>query len=76
MMAHKNYIPDDQLDAEIERLTHSDAVKLARLEQRIAYKKRQYLYQLRWYEKRGLKLMENGVTMESLDMMDSSMEED
>lgn len=76
MMAHKNYIPDDQLDAEIERLTHSDAVKLARLEQRIAYKKRQYLYQLRWYEKRGLQLMENGVTMESLDMMDSSMEED
>ena len=75
MMAHKNYIPDDQLDAEIERLTHSDAVKLARLEQRIAYKKRQYLYQLRWYEKRGLQLMENGVTMESLDMMDSSMEE-
>lgn len=76
MMAHKNYIPDDQLDAEIDRLTHSDAVKLARLEQRIAYKKRQYLYQLRWYEKRGLQLMENGVTMESLDMMDSSMEED
>ena len=76
MMAHKNYIPDDQLDAEIERLTNSDAVKLARLEQRIAYKKRQYLYQLRWYEKRGLQLMENGVTMESLDMMDSSMEED
>ena len=76
MMAHKNYIPDDQLDAEIERLTNSEAVKLARLEQRIAYKKRQYLYQLRWYEKRGLQLMENGVTMESLDMMDSSMEED
>ena len=76
MMAHKNYIPDDRLDAEIERLTHSDAVKLARLEQRIAYKKRQYLYQLRWYEKRGLQLMENGVTMESLDMIDSSMEED
>ena len=76
MMAHKNYIPDDQLDAEIDRLTHSDAVKLARLEQQIAYKKRQYLYQLRWYEKRGLQLMENGVTMESLDMMDSSMEED
>lgn len=75
MMAHKNYIPDDQLDAEIDRLTNSDAVKLARLEQRIAYKKRQYLYQLRWYEKRGLQLMENGVTMESLDMMDSSMEE-
>ena len=76
MMAHKNYIPDDQLDAEIDLLTHSDAVKLARLEQRIAYKKRQYLYQLRCYEKRGLQLMENGVTMELLDMMDSSMEED
>lgn len=73
-MAHQNYIPDDQLDAEIERLTNSEAVKLARLEQRIAYKKRQYLYQLRWYEKRGLNLMENGVTMDSLKIKESIYE--
>ena len=73
-MAHQNYIPDDQLDAEIERLTNSEAVKLARLEQRIAYKKRQYLYQLRWYEKRGLQLMENGVTMDSLKIKESIYE--
>lgn len=73
-MAHQNCIPDDQLDAEIERLTNSEAVKLARLEQRIAYKKRQYLYQLRWYEKRGLNLMENGVTMDSLKIKESIYE--
>ena len=73
-MAHQNYIPDDQLDAEIERLTNSEAVKLERLEQRIAHKKRQYLYQLRWYEKRGLNLMENGVTMDSLKIKESIYE--
>ena len=73
-MAHQNYIPDDQLDAEIERLSNSEAVKLARMEQRISYKKRQYLYQLRWYEKRGLNLMENGVTMDSLKIKESIYE--
>ena len=72
----REFTPDDQVEAEIERLNQSEAVKLARREQQIAYRKRQYMYQLRWLEKRGLQLMENGVTMESLDMMDSSMEED
>ena len=71
----REFTPDDQVEAEIERLNQSEAVKLARREQQIAYRKRQYMYQLRWLEKRGLQLMENGVTMESLDMMDSSMEE-
>ena len=69
----RDFIPDDRIDAEIERLNNSEAVKLARREQRINYRKRQYLYQLRWYEKRGLELMKNGVTMETLDILDASM---
>lgn len=71
----REIIPDERIDAEIERLNNSEAVKLARKEQRINYRKRQYMYQLRWYEKRGLQLMEQGVTMESLDLMDEEIPE-
>lgn len=71
----REIIPDERVDAEIERLNNSEAVKLARKEQRINYRKRQYMYQLRWYEKRGLQLMEQGVTMESLDLMEEEIPE-
>lgn len=72
----RDFIPDDRIDAEIERLNNSEAVKLARREQRINYRKRQYLYQLRWFEKRGMELMENGVTMETLEAMMAETEAD
>ncbi len=72
----REFVPEDRVEAEIERLNKSEAVKLARKEQQIAYRKRQYMYQLRWYEKRGLELMKRGVTMESLSLMESSIEED
>lgn len=66
--------PEELVDAEIERLKKSEAVKLAQKEQRINYRKRQYMYQLRWYEKRGLQLMAQGVTMETLEAIDASIE--
>lgn len=47
-------LTDMQVEKEIERLTKSDAVKLARQERRIKYRRRQYLYQLRDLEKRGI----------------------
>lgn len=65
----REFTPEELVDAEIERLNNSEAVKLARKEQRINYRKRQYMYQLRWYEKRGLELMKNGVTMDTLEQM-------
>ena len=43
----RDYLTDDQVEKEIERLTQSREVRLVRQEQRLKYKKRQYLYQLR-----------------------------
>ena len=58
---------DEQMNAEIEKLNKSPYVALARKEQRIKYRKRQYLYNLRNLEKRGKQLQSEGVTMESLE---------
>lgn len=71
----REFLTDEEVEAEIERLTKSEAVKLARREQRIKYRRRQQLYTLRAYEKRGKQLMAEGVTMEALDILDASMEE-
>ena len=65
----RDFLTDPEVEAEIERLTKSDAVKLARREQRLKYRRRQQLYTLRAYEKRGKALMAEGVTIEALDIM-------
>lgn len=49
----KEFLTDQDVEVEIERLLNSDEVKLAKKEQRILYKRRQYMYQLRSMEKRG-----------------------
>lgn len=66
----KEFLTDAQVEQEIERLTNSEEVKLARREQRIKYRRRQYLYQLRDLEKKGRALMEAGITMDILDDME------
>lgn len=62
----KDYITDAQVEAEIERLLESPYVKLAKKEEAIRYRRRQYMYTLRTYEKKGKALAEQGVTMETL----------
>ena len=71
----KEVLTDEQVELEIERLTNSEAVRLARREQRIRYRRRQYLYQLRDLEKKGNALMEAGITMDILDGMEPEMED-
>ncbi len=67
-MKQKEYgLTDEQVEREIERLNASEAVALARHEQRLKYRRRQYLYQLRDYEKKGKALMAAGITREMLD---------
>lgn len=61
-----DFLTDEQVEREIERLTHSEDVRLARMELRIKYKRRQYLYQLRDLEKRGKKLAAQGVTADTI----------
>lgn len=67
-MKEKEYgLTDEEVEAEIARLNSSEAVALARHEQRLKYRRRQYLYQLRDYEKKGKALMAAGMTREVLD---------
>ncbi len=61
-----NYLTDEQVEKEIERLQNSELVKLARKEERIRYARRQLLYSLRSYEKKGKELLASGITMEVL----------
>lgn len=66
----ENYgLTDEQVEEEIERLNASEAVALARHEQRLRYRRRQYLYQLRNYEEKGKALMAAGMTREILDAL-------
>ncbi len=63
----KEHLTDFEVEQEIERLLASADVKLAKKEQRILYKRRQYMYGLRNLEKRGKQLAKEGVTMENME---------
>lgn len=61
--------PDELVDAEISRLRNTEAVKMAEKEMRLIYRKRKYLAQLRWMEKRGKQLMADGWTLDTLELL-------
>ena len=44
-------------------------MKLARKEEAIRYRRRQYMYTLRVYEKKGRELEADGITMEYLEAL-------
>ena len=68
-------LTDMQVEQEIARLNQSPYVKLARKEEKIKYRRRQYLYCLRQYEKKGKELANAGITIEILENMDKSCDE-
>lgn len=72
---HEGFLTDEEVEREIEKLSSSELVALARREARLRYKRRQYLYQLRDLEKKGKALIEAGITREVLDAMYSESEE-
>lgn len=65
----KDFLTDEQVEVEIEKLSNSEYVKLGRKEQRLKYKRRQYLYTLRNFEKRGKQLAKDGISEEDLEKM-------
>lgn len=65
----KTFLTDEQVEVEIAKLQDSPLVKLARKEERIRYQRRQYLYTLRQYEKKGKELSKSGITMEILEKL-------
>lgn len=62
-------LTDEQVEAEIERLLESPLVKLAKKDELIRYRRRQYLYKLRGYENKGKELAKSGITMEILEKL-------
>lgn len=70
----KDVLTDAQVEHEIERLKNSPLVKLAKREEAIRYKRRQYLYCLRTYERKGRELQKAGITMEILNGVEADTE--
>ena len=62
-------LTDEQVEREIDRLQNSELVKLAKREEYVRNRRRQYLYSLRNYEKKGKELKKSGITMDVLDSM-------
>lgn len=67
MKKNSKFLTDEEVEAEIERLSKSEAVALARYEARLRYRRRQFLYNLRDLEKKGKAMMEAGITREILE---------
>jgi hypothetical protein len=70
-----NWLTDEQVEEEIAKLQDSPLVKLARKEERIRYQRRQYLYSLRQYAKKGEELQAAGITMEILEKLANGCDE-
>ena len=68
-MARRLPTPEELIDAEIERLKQTEEVKIAQKYQRLLNRKRKYMADLRWLEKLGKKLMDEGWTMDTIDLL-------
>lgn len=65
----REFMSDEMVEEEILRLQCSPHVKLARREEAIRNRRRQYMYQLRMYEKKGIALEAQGITLDELEEM-------
>ena len=75
-MARRILTPEELIDAEIERLKQTEEVKLAQKYQRLVNRKRKYMADLRWLEKLGKKLKDEGWTMDTIDLLFKDIPED
>lgn len=73
----REIITEAQLEEEIERLSESEYVRLARKESRLKVERqKQKLYSLRSLEKRGKELADMGITIDNIkDRMFSKSDE-
>ena len=72
----REFMTDEMVEEEIARLQQSHHVKLARKEEAIRNRRRQYMYTLRMYEKKGKHLEADGITMETLECLVGGDEDD
>ena len=71
----REFLTDEAVEEEIARLMASPFVKLAKKEEAIRNRRRQYMYCLRVYGKKGRQLADEGVTMADLEAMADWSEE-
>lgn len=71
----REFMSDEMVEEEILRLQSSHHVKLARREEAIRNRRRQYMYTLRMYEKKGKQLEAQGVTLDELEEMSGDVYE-
>mgnify|MGYP006923350166 CR=1 FL=1 len=71
----REFMTDEMVEEEILRLRTSPLVKLARREEAIRNRRRQYMYTLRMYEKKGKALEAQGVTLDELEELDGDLYE-
>ena len=69
-MERSRITTDAEVEREIARLRTSEYVQLARAEERKRYRRRQYMYALRVYERKGMELARQGITLDSLESDD------
>ncbi len=60
-------LTDEEVEKELDELRTSPFVILARKEQNLRNRRRQYLYALRRFERRGRELAAIGVTLDSIN---------
>ena len=70
----RDIMTDESFKEELERLKGSENVKLAQKEIRLKNRQKNYLYQLRWLEKRGKQLAALGYTIDNLEEMIAQVE--
>lgn len=75
-MSRRKVTPDELVEAEISRLLASPDVQLAKKEQALINRRKQYMYKLRSLEKHGKKLRAEGWTEEALEMKYRMEDED
>lgn len=63
----RDFFTDEQVELEIERILNTEEFKLAKKEQNIKNKRRQYMYGLRHLEKRGKQLAKEGYTLDNIE---------
>lgn len=73
-MSRRKVTPYELVEAEIARLQASPDVKLAKKEQNLIYRRKQYMWNLQNLEKRGKQLRAEGWTVESLELKYKSEE--
>lgn len=65
----RDFMTDDQVEREIQRLLNSPHVRLAKNDEKRRYRRRQYMYALRSLEKKGIELERSGITPDELRSM-------